>query len=138
MQDVLVTELLFRNKIKDRSTVGVVCLGKDFDIVKNAFCIPIEEKTSRCFKYIIVFDFDSRESETLEKILVFNTCEFLILIHYQSAFLYHRTTLPLDDIFTYLRERYIKVLDVDRLYSREHILCREEYFSIICEFSIPK
>jgi hypothetical protein len=138
MQDVLVTELLFRNKIKDQRNVGVICLGKDYDIEKNKFCIPVEEKTSRCFKYIIVFDFDTRETGTLEKILSLNSCEFLILIHYQSSFLYHRTTLPLDDIMTYLRERYIKVLDVDRLCSREHVLCREEYFSIICEFFIPR
>jgi hypothetical protein len=138
MQDALITELLFRNKIKSKSDVGVICLGKDYQVVRHEFCIPIEEKTSRCFKYIIVFDFDSRHSEVLEKILSLNHCEFLILIHYQSSFLYQRTTLSLDDIFTYLRERYIKVLDVDRLYSREHILCREEYFSIICEFVIPK
>jgi hypothetical protein len=138
MQDVVITELLFRNKIKTKSNVGVVCLGQRCDITTNDFCIRIDEKTSRCFKYIIVFDFDTRESEALEKILSLNTCDYLILIHHESSFLYHKTTLPLDDIFTYLRERYIKVLDVDRLYSQEHVLCREEYFSIICEFVIPK
>lgn len=138
MQDVVITELLYRNKLRDKSSVGIVNFGKECEFKLNTFCIPIEENTSSCFKYIIVFEFDLQKIELLEKILSFNTCQFLIFIHYQSSFLYHRTTLSLDDIFTYLRERYIKVFDVDRLHSREHVLCREEYFSIICEFTTPK
>jgi hypothetical protein len=37
----------------------------------------------------------------------------------------------MDDLFRILRERYLRVLDVDRIFSIENWFATDEYFSVM-------
>ena len=126
----LVQELIFRNKIKPFSNIELLFLSKEKE-EENKELINNNSKT----KYIIVFDFDTDNPEIVtrfEDLLVYGVYNYLIIIHNHYKYpLFENKNF--ENILSFLRERYIKVLDVDRIHSIQHIVTTEDYFSIICE-----
>lgn len=122
----IIEELIYRNKIRKNSTIEIISAiaGGESSLF---------QKTDNKSKYLIVCNFDPLTCEKLlDDILLRYENNYVIIIvyHKQQYWLWGNTT-DMEDLFRVLRERYIRVLDVDRILSVENWFSTDDYFSVM-------
>ena len=123
----IIEELIYRNKIRKNSTIEIITAtsGGEYTLKKNDIKSDV--------KYLIVCNFDPVTCEKLlDDILLRYENNYVIIIvyHKQQYWLWGNTT-DMEDLFRILRERYIRVLDVDRILSVENWFSTDDYFSVM-------
>lgn len=124
-----IEELIYRNKIRTNSTIEIITATTGGEYNHTIF-----QKTG-FEKYLIVCNFDpvtSSYEKLLDDILLQYEKDYIIIIvyHKQHYWLWGNTT-DMEDLFRVLRERYIRVLDVDRILSVENWFSTDDYFSVM-------
>ena len=129
----IIEELIFRNKIKINSTIIILsALGGGNSINFR----EIDSTNKKTKKYLILLDFDPLRDELFfDNIMTkYDDMAYTIVIifqRYQWWLGWWSNASQMDDIFSFLRKRYIKILDADRVFSTENWLYSNEYFGVI-------
>ena len=124
----IIEELIYRNKIRKNSTIEIISITAGGEYNHTIF-----QKTGFDAKYMIVCNFDPVTCEKLlDDILLQYEKDYTIIIiyHKQQYWLWGNTT-DMEDLFRILRERYIRVLDGDRILSVENWFSTDDYFSVM-------
>lgn len=125
----IIEELIFRNKIKYDSTIEVLSAA----VGGSSFKFSDSNKKT---KYLILLDFEpERDEKFFDDIMTQYddmTYTIVIIFHrYQWWLGWWSNASQMEDIFSFLRKRYIKILDADRVFSKENWLYTDDYFSIM-------
>jgi hypothetical protein len=122
----IIEELLYRNKIRKNATIEIISALAGGES-------SLYQKTDNISKYLILCNFDPVTCEKkLDDILLQYGKDYTIIIvyHKQRYWLWGNTT-DMEELFRVLRERYIQILDVDRIVSVENWFSTDDYFSVM-------
>jgi hypothetical protein len=120
----IIEELIYRNKIRKNSTIEIIsAIGES-----NLF-----QKRDNKSKYLIVCNFDPVTCEKLldDILLQYGRDYTIIIIYHKQRYWLWGNTTDMEDLFRVLRERYIQVLDVDRIWSVENWFSTDDYLSVM-------
>ena len=122
----IIEELIYRNKIRKNSTIEIISARAGGES-------SLFQKTDNKSKYLIVCNFDPLTCEKLldDILLQYGKDYRIIIIHHKQQYWLWGNTTDMEDLFRVLRERYIQVLDVDRILSVENWFSTDDYFSVM-------
>ena len=130
----IIDELIYRSKIRINSTIETIVFTHG---LKNTYQHKLYRVSQYNLKYLIICNFNPVTCEKLlDDILLHYGNDYVIIIIYHQyivpvSLLWYKNNDDMEDLFRLLRERYIGILDVDRIFTIENWLTTESYFSII-------
>jgi len=126
-QDEIIEELIYRNKIQNDAGIEIIEINEE-----DVFDFQVFKQRRRNM-YLVVFCYISMNENILDKIVdQFGDNREIIMIFSQRNYHYWlQNYCDIDNLHRMLQERYIKVKDVDRLFTIEHWLSSDHIFSIM-------
>lgn len=125
-QNDIIDELLDRDKIKPDTRIEVIT------VIDDVYDYNIYSDERSKIKYLIILFSSSLSERVLDDLLLqFEMTHKIIIVCHQRHYYFWGKSTMLEDLFRTLRERYIRVVDTDRLFSRENWLSTDDIFSII-------
>jgi len=126
-QGEIIDEMIYRNKIQNDAGIEIMEISEE-----NCFDFQVFKERIRN-RYLVVFCYISMNDNILDKILEqFGDNRDIIMIFSQRNYHYWLQNYSnIDNLHRMLQERYIKVKDVDRLFTIEHWLSSDHIFSIM-------
>jgi hypothetical protein len=127
-QSEIIEELLDRDKIKPNRSIEIISI---INPEKHQYDYNVHCDYNSKVKYLVIF-FSAMSEKLLDDLLVqFDMTHIIIIVCHQRYYYFWGKSTLMDELYKMLRERYIRVLDVDRLYSRENWFSTDELFSVI-------
>lgn len=126
-QGEIIDEMIYRNKIQNDAGIEIMEINEE-----NCFDFQVFKERIRN-RYLVVFCYIPMNDNVLDKILEqFGDNRDIIMIFSQRNYHYWLQNYSnIDNLHRMLQERYIKVKDVDRLFTIEHWLSSDHIFSIM-------
>jgi hypothetical protein len=126
-QNEIIEELIYRNKIQNDAGIEIIEINEE-----DVFDFQVFKQRRRNM-YLVVFCYISINENILDKIVdQFGDNREIIMIFCQRNYHYWlQNYCDIDNLHRMLQERYIKVKDVDRLFTIEHWLSSDHIFSIM-------
>ena len=126
-QGEIIDEMIYRNKIQNDDGIEIMEISEE-----NGFDFQVFKERSRN-SYLVVFCYIPINEIILDKIVEqFGDTRDIIMIFSQRNYHYWlQNYSDIDNLHRMLQERYIKVKDVDRLFTIEHWLSSDHIFSIM-------
>lgn len=126
-QGEIIDEMIYRNKIQNDDGIEIMEISDE-----NGFDFQVFKERRRN-SYLVVFCYIPINEIILDKIVEqFGDTRDIIMIFSQRNYHYWlQNYSDIDNLHRMLQERYIKVKDVDRLFTIEHWLSSDHIFSIM-------
>lgn len=126
-QGEIIDEMIYRNKIQNDDGIEIMEISEESGFDFQVF------KERRRNSYLVVFCYIPINEIILDKIVEqFGDTRDIIMIFSQRNYHYWlQNYSDIDNLHRMLQERYIKVKDVDRLFTIEHWLSSDHIFSIM-------
>lgn len=123
----IIDELLNRNKIKPHRSIEIITI---VNAEKHQYDFKVYKDYLTKKKYLVIF-FTAMSEKLLDDLLVqFEGTHTIIVVCHERHYYFWKSQM-LDELYRMLRQRYIQVIDVDRIYSIENWLSTDDYFSVI-------